>query len=63
MIARSHEGSREFEGVIDEVKIWNRILSEKEVNHHMTVGKGQVSVESRNTKEIEKNCEIIRNLD
>ena len=45
MIARSHEGSREFEGIIDEVKIWNRILSEKEVNHHMTVGKGQVSVE------------------
>ena len=45
MIARSHEGSREFEGVIDEVKIWNRVLSEKEVNHHMTVGKGQVSVE------------------
>jgi hypothetical protein len=45
MIARSHEGSREFEGVIDEVKIWNRVLSEKEVNHHMSVGKGQVSVE------------------
>ena len=45
MIARSHEGLREFEGVIDEVKIWNRILSEKEVNHHMSVGKGQVSVE------------------
>jgi hypothetical protein len=45
MIARSHEGAREFEGIIDEVKIWNRVLSAKEVQHHMNIGKGQVAVE------------------
>ena len=45
VIAKSHEASREFEGIIDEVRIWNRILSAKEVKHHMNIGKNQVAVE------------------
>jgi len=45
VIAKSHESSREFEGIIDEVRIWNRILSAKEVTHHMNIGKNQVAVE------------------
>ena len=45
VIAKSHENSREFEGIIDEVRFWNRILSAKEVTHHMNIGKNQVAVE------------------
>ncbi len=37
-IGRTHEGSREFLGMIDEVRIWNRALSEEEVNFQMESG-------------------------
>ncbi len=38
MIGRTHEGRREFLGMMDEVRIWNRALSEEEVIEQM--GKG-----------------------
>lgn len=37
-IGKTHEGSREFLGLIDEVRIWNRALSEEEVNEQMNKG-------------------------
>lgn len=37
-IGKTHEGSREFLGLIDEVRIWNRALSEEEVNEQMEKG-------------------------
>ena len=38
LIGKTHENSREFLGLIDEVRIWNRALSEDEVIEQM--GKG-----------------------
>lgn len=37
-IGRTHEGQREFLGMMDEVRVWNRALSEEEVIEQM--GKG-----------------------
>ncbi|MCY4401315.1 MAG: LamG domain-containing protein [Candidatus Poribacteria bacterium] len=37
-IGKTHEGSREFLGLIDEVRIWNRALTEDEVNEQMNKG-------------------------
>jgi len=45
MVGNTHEGTREFLGLIDEVRIWNRALSQKEVQFHMNAGKNKVSVE------------------
>lgn len=38
LIGRTHEGNREFLGLIDEVRIWNRALSEEEVLEQMEKG-------------------------
>ena len=38
LIGRTHEGNRELLGLIDEVRIWNRALSEEEVNEQMEKG-------------------------
>ena len=38
MIGRTHENSRELLGVIDEVRIWNRALSEDEIVEQMNKG-------------------------
>ena len=35
LIGRTHEGNREFLGIIDEVRIWNRVLSEDEIREEM----------------------------
>jgi hypothetical protein len=45
LVGNTHEGTREFLGLIDEVRIWNRALSQKEVQFHMNAGKNKVSVE------------------
>ncbi len=37
-IGKTHEGSREFMGLIDEVRVWNRALTEDEVNEQMEKG-------------------------
>ena len=37
-IGKTHEGSREFLGLIDEVRIWNRALSEDEIVEQMNKG-------------------------
>ncbi len=38
LIGNSHENSRNFSGRIDEVRIWNRALSEVEINEQMRKG-------------------------
>lgn len=38
LIGRTHEGNRELLGLIDEVRIWNRALSEDEVKEQMNKG-------------------------
>lgn len=38
LVGKTHEGSREFLGLIDEVRVWNRALSEEEVIEHMESG-------------------------
>ena len=38
LVGKTHEGTREFLGLIDEVRIWNRELSQKEVKEHMNMG-------------------------
>lgn len=38
VIAKTHEGNRQFLGLIDEVRIWNRALSEEEVIEQMEKG-------------------------
>ena len=38
-VGKTHEGNREFVGIIDEVRIWNRELSEKEVKEQMEAGR------------------------
>ncbi len=37
-IGKTHEGNREFLGLIDEVRIWNRALTEEEVIEQMEKG-------------------------
>ena len=38
LVGRTHEGQREFLGLIDEVRIWNRALDEDEVIDQMEKG-------------------------
>lgn len=38
LVGKTHEGSREFLGLIDEVRIWNRALSEEEIIEQMEKG-------------------------
>ncbi len=38
LVGKTHEGNREFLGLIDEVRIWNRALSEEEVKEQMEMG-------------------------
>ncbi len=38
LVGKTHEGSREFLGLIDEVRVWNRALSEDEVIEQMEKG-------------------------
>lgn len=48
VIGKTHEGSREFLGLIDEVRIWNRALTEDEVNEQMNSGFDEIfAVEAR----------------
>lgn len=46
LVARTEEGSRFLLGAIDEVRIWNRALSQNEVTTQMNIGReGMVSVQ------------------
>ena len=38
-VGKTHEGSREFVGTIDEVRIWHRVLSAKEIKEQMNASK------------------------
>lgn len=38
LVGKTHEGNREFLGLIDEVRIWNRALSEGEILEEMDIG-------------------------
>ena len=38
LVGKTHEGQREFLGLIDEVRIWNRALSEDEIRAEMDTG-------------------------
>ena len=38
LVGKTHEGNREFLGLIDEVRIWNRALSEDEIRAEMDMG-------------------------
>ena len=38
LIGRTHEGQREFLGLIDEVRVWNRALDEEEVLEQIEMG-------------------------
>ena len=38
LVGKTHEGNREFLGLIDEVRIWNRALSEDEIVDQMDKG-------------------------
>ena len=38
LVGKTWEGTREFLGMIDEVRIWNRALDEDEVNKEMGIG-------------------------
>ena len=38
LVGKTHEGSREFLGLIDEVRIWNRALTEDEIIEQMEKG-------------------------
>ena len=38
-VGKTHEGAREFVGTIDEVRIWHRELSEKEVKEQMNASR------------------------
>ena len=38
LIGRTHEGQREFLGLIDEIRVWNRALDEEEVLEQMEMG-------------------------
>ena len=38
LVGKTHEGNRQFEGFIDEVRIWNRALTEEEVQEQMEKG-------------------------
>ena len=38
LVGKTHEGNREFLGLIDEVRIWNRALDEDEVIEQMESG-------------------------
>ena len=41
LVGKTHEDNREFLGMIDEVRVWNRALSEAEIREQMTTGYGR----------------------
>jgi hypothetical protein len=45
LVAKTWEGTREFLGMIDEVRIWNRALSQDEVKDEMDMGNKAAAVE------------------
>jgi len=45
LVGKTHEGSREFKGIIDEVRIWNKALSADEIVKQMDKGGKTVSVQ------------------
>ena len=47
LVADSHEGSREFGGIIDEVRIWNRALDADEIVKQMNQGGKSLPVQSK----------------
>lgn len=49
VIGKTHEGSREFLGMIDEVRIWNRALDEDEIKGEMNKGGGETPVEPQSS--------------
>ena len=38
LVGKTHEGNREFLGLLDEVRVWNRALSEDEIRAEMEMG-------------------------
>ena len=50
LVGDTHEGTREFLGLIDEVRIWNRELSQKEVKEHMNKGYDELFAVDPNQK-------------
>ena len=40
LVGKTHEGNREFLGMIDEIRVWNRALSETEILEQMATGYG-----------------------
>jgi hypothetical protein len=45
VVGKTHEGAREFLGMIDEVRIWNRALDADEIGAEMNRGGGETPVE------------------
>lgn len=45
LVGKTHEGSREFLGMIDEVRIWNRALDADEIKDQMDAGSGGAAVQ------------------
>jgi hypothetical protein len=45
VVGKTHEGAREFQGAIDEVRIWNRALGADEIIDEMNRGGGETPVE------------------
>jgi hypothetical protein len=44
LVGKTHEGAREFQGAIDEVRIWNRALDADEIEEEMNRGGGETPV-------------------
>lgn len=44
LVGKTHEGAREFQGMIDEVRIWNRALGADEIIDEMNRGGGETPV-------------------
>ena len=47
LVGKTHESQREFLGLIDEVRIWNRALSEDEIRDEMEMGHFLTAVDPR----------------
>lgn len=46
LVGKTHEGNREFLGLIDEVRIWNRALTQDEVKEEMDMGSQSLAVDA-----------------
>jgi hypothetical protein len=44
VVGTTHEGGREFQGMVDEVRVWNRALSNVEIKAQMNKGSSSVPV-------------------